>query len=154
LPVATGTDGPRTEPEPWACQTLGAQVPGKVEARNTKQVFGTPFLSISIAQPSSGVPRPATNVRCRVGIRWRHNALRHSFCSYRVALTGDLPLVSIGATGMLGTLTAHQKPRNSSRSAHMNPYGKFILNMKERLPLEPVVSAAGASLPKFRTSLG
>ena len=29
------------------------------------------------------------------GIRWRRNALRHSFCSYRVAITGDIPLVSI-----------------------------------------------------------
>jgi len=29
------------------------------------------------------------------GLRWRRNALRHSFCSYRVAITGDIPLVSI-----------------------------------------------------------
>ena len=29
------------------------------------------------------------------GIRWRRNALRHSFCSYRVAITGNIPLVSI-----------------------------------------------------------
>jgi integrase len=29
------------------------------------------------------------------GIRWRRNGLRHSFCSYRVAITGDIPLVSI-----------------------------------------------------------
>ncbi|HZC59172.1 MAG TPA: hypothetical protein VE154_04190 [Chthoniobacterales bacterium] len=29
------------------------------------------------------------------GIPWRRNALRHSFCSYRVAITGDIPLVSI-----------------------------------------------------------
>jgi hypothetical protein len=29
------------------------------------------------------------------GIRWRRNALRHSFCSYRVAITGDIPLVYI-----------------------------------------------------------
>ena len=28
------------------------------------------------------------------GIPWRRNALRHSFCSYRVAITGDIPLVS------------------------------------------------------------
>jgi hypothetical protein len=28
-------------------------------------------------------------------IRWRRNALRHSFYSYRVAITGDIPLVSI-----------------------------------------------------------
>ena len=37
---------------------------------------------------------------------------------------------------------------------HINPYGTFILNMKERLPLEPVISATGATLPKFRASLG
>ena len=29
------------------------------------------------------------------GIPWRGNALRHSFCSYRVAIAGDMPLVSI-----------------------------------------------------------
>ena len=37
---------------------------------------------------------------------------------------------------------------------HINPYGTFILNMKERLPLEPVISATGVTLPKFRASLG
>ncbi len=37
---------------------------------------------------------------------------------------------------------------------HINPYGTFILNMHERLPLEPAVSVPGASLPKFRASLG
>ena len=37
---------------------------------------------------------------------------------------------------------------------HINPYGTFILNMKERLPLEPVLSAFGATLPKFPASLG
>jgi hypothetical protein len=36
---------------------------------------------------------------------------------------------------------------------HINPYGTFILNMKERLPLEPVILAFGATLPKFRASL-
>ena len=36
---------------------------------------------------------------------------------------------------------------------HINPYGTFILNMKKRLPLEPVISATGATLPKFRASL-
>ena len=29
------------------------------------------------------------------GIPWRNNALRHSFCGYRVAITGNIPLVSI-----------------------------------------------------------
>ena len=37
---------------------------------------------------------------------------------------------------------------------HINPYGTFILNLKERLPLEPLISATGATLPKFRASLG
>ena len=36
---------------------------------------------------------------------------------------------------------------------HINPYGTFILNMKERQPLERVISATGATLPKFRASL-
>src|SRR6516165_6604911 len=29
------------------------------------------------------------------GIQWHRNGLRHSFCSYRVAITGDIPLVAI-----------------------------------------------------------
>ena len=41
-------------------------------------------------------PEDETERLARVtGIRWRRNALRHSFCSYRVAITGDIPLVSI-----------------------------------------------------------
>src|SRR5260370_37734315 len=36
----------------------------------------------------------------------------------------------------------------------INPYGTFILNMKERLPLESVTEITGATLPKFRASLG
>ena len=37
---------------------------------------------------------------------------------------------------------------------HINPYGTFIWNMKERLPLEPMVLASSATGPKFRASLG
>ena len=40
-------------------------------------------------------PEDETERLARVtGIPWRRNALRHSFCSYRVAITGDIPLVS------------------------------------------------------------
>jgi Tn3 transposase DDE domain len=37
---------------------------------------------------------------------------------------------------------------------HINPYGTFALNMKERLPLELITAYLGATLPKFRPSLG
>jgi TnpA family transposase len=37
---------------------------------------------------------------------------------------------------------------------HVNPYGTFTLNMKERLPLEQAGWSARATLPKFRASLG
>jgi TnpA family transposase len=37
---------------------------------------------------------------------------------------------------------------------HVNPYGTFTLNMKERLPLEQAGWSARATLPKFRPSLG
>jgi hypothetical protein len=39
LLVPAGTRAARTEPEPWAGQTLGAQVLGKVQIRNAKEVF-------------------------------------------------------------------------------------------------------------------
>jgi len=51
--MATGTRAPRPEPEPWAGQRLGAQVVGKVQTRNTKEVswdivsvdqHGTPII--------------------------------------------------------------------------------------------------------------
>jgi hypothetical protein len=37
---------------------------------------------------------------------------------------------------------------------HVNPYGTFTLNMHERLSLEQVPWSPGATLPKFRASLG
>jgi hypothetical protein len=37
---------------------------------------------------------------------------------------------------------------------HINPYGTFALNMKERLPLELVTAYLGATLRDFRPSLG
>ena len=37
---------------------------------------------------------------------------------------------------------------------HVNPYGTFTLNMKERLPLEQDGRSARATLPEFRPSLG
>jgi hypothetical protein len=40
-------------------------------------------------------PEDETKRLARItGIQWRRNALRHSFCSYRIAITGDIPLVS------------------------------------------------------------
>jgi hypothetical protein len=33
---------------------------------------------------------------------------------------------------------------------HVNPYGTFALNMRERLPLEQVAFPTSATLPKFR----
>jgi TnpA family transposase len=36
---------------------------------------------------------------------------------------------------------------------HVNPYGTFALNMRERLPLEQVAFPTSATLPKFRASL-
>jgi hypothetical protein len=37
---------------------------------------------------------------------------------------------------------------------HVNPYGTFTLNMQARLSLEQVPWSPGATLPKFRASLG
>ena len=37
---------------------------------------------------------------------------------------------------------------------HVNPYGTFTLNMQTRLPLERLAPSSGATLPKFRASLG
>jgi Tn3 transposase DDE domain len=36
---------------------------------------------------------------------------------------------------------------------HINPYGTFTLNMKERLPLKEAGSSRQATWPKFRPSL-
>jgi len=41
-------------------------------------------------------PEDETERLARVtGIQWHRNGLRHSFCSYRVAITGDIPLVAM-----------------------------------------------------------
>jgi hypothetical protein len=39
--------------------------------------------------------KKTARLRKVTGIPWRRNALRHSFCSYRVAITWNIPLVSI-----------------------------------------------------------
>jgi integrase len=46
---------------------------------------------ISVKKPEDETAR----LRRVTGIPWRRNALRHSFCSYRVAITWNIPLVSI-----------------------------------------------------------
>jgi len=50
LPVTTGTRAARPEPEPWAGQRLGAQVAGKVQIRNAKEVF---WEIVSVYQQST-----------------------------------------------------------------------------------------------------
>jgi hypothetical protein len=46
---------------------------------------------VSLKKPEDETAR----LRRETGIPWRRNALRHSFCSYRVAITWNIPLVSI-----------------------------------------------------------
>jgi len=49
-------------------------------------------------------PEDETERLARVtGIQWHRNGLRHSFCSYRVAITGDIPLVAMesGSNGIV-----------------------------------------------------
>src|SRR5258708_17646328 len=55
----------------------------------------------------------------------------------------------------LGLLTAADlRALSPLKWQHINPYGTFALNMKERLPLELVTAYLGATLPDFRPSLG
>jgi len=44
-----------------------------------------------------------------VGLQWRHNALRHSFCSYRLALTSDTAKVSFEAGNSPGMVHRHYR---------------------------------------------
>jgi hypothetical protein len=54
----------------------------------------------------------------------------------------------------LGRLTAADlRALSPLKWQHINPYGTFALNMKERLPLELVTAYLGATLPDFRPSL-
>lgn len=41
------------------------------------------------------------------GLVWRHNALRHSFCSYRVALVKSVPQVSMEAGNSISMINKH-----------------------------------------------
>jgi Tn3 transposase DDE domain len=53
-----------------------------------------------------------------------------------------------------GRLTAADlRALSPLKRQHINPYGTFILNLKERLPLEPVIPTFGAALPKLQASL-
>jgi integrase len=40
---------------------------------------------------------------------WRHNALRHSFCTYRVAATQDVPRTALEAGNSASTIFAHYR---------------------------------------------
>jgi hypothetical protein len=61
----------------------------------------------------------------------------------------------LAEAGWQGRLTAADlRALSPLKWQHINPYGTFILNMKERLPLEPVIPTFGATLPEFRASLG
>jgi len=40
---------------------------------------------------------------------WRHNGLRHAFCSYRVAATQDVPRTALEAGNSVGTIFAHYR---------------------------------------------
>jgi integrase len=40
---------------------------------------------------------------------WRHNSLRHSFCTYRVAATQDVPRTALEAGNSAGTIFAHYR---------------------------------------------
>ena len=45
----------------------------------------------------------------RAGVKWKHNALRHSFISYRVALTQNLPQVSLEAGNSVQRVNRHYR---------------------------------------------
>jgi hypothetical protein len=65
LPVTTGTRAARPEPEPWAGQRLGAQVLGKVQIRNAREVIWE-IVSVDqhgtaiIQRPKAGNQRPGS----------------------------------------------------------------------------------------------
>ena len=40
---------------------------------------------------------------------WRHNGLRHAFCSYRVAVTQDVPRTALEAGNSVSTIFAHYR---------------------------------------------
>ena len=42
-------------------------------------------------------------------MNWKHNALRHSFISYRVAETGDVPKVALEAGNSPAMIFAHYR---------------------------------------------
>jgi integrase len=50
-----------------------------------------------------------TRVCKRAGVAWKHNALRHSYISYRVAQTQNLPQVSIEAGNSVAMIHRHYR---------------------------------------------
>jgi hypothetical protein len=40
---------------------------------------------------------------------WRHNSLRHAFCTYRVAATQDVPRTALEAGNSASTIFAHYR---------------------------------------------
>lgn len=45
----------------------------------------------------------------RSGVKWKHNALRHSFISYRVAQTQNIPQVALEAGNSVGMVNRHYR---------------------------------------------
>jgi integrase len=55
------------------------------------------------------LPEAIARLSKRSGVAWKHNALRHSFISYKVALTQNIPQVSLEAGNSVGMVNRHYR---------------------------------------------
>src|SRR5271166_2517380 len=88
--------------------------------------------------------------RMTIGLTWRRTARRIKRLKEGVLTISpdysDRPTPDFLALSLFGEAVSRQliSGRLSPlKWQHINRYGIFILNMKERLPLEPVISATG-----------
>ncbi|MCI0536846.1 MAG: hypothetical protein L0Z50_16635 [Verrucomicrobiales bacterium] len=55
------------------------------------------------------LPAAIARLADRAGVAWKHNALRHSFISYRVALTQNIPQVSLEVGNSVQMINRHYR---------------------------------------------
>lgn len=89
--------------------------------------------------PYANTTKQLLKIATAAGIEWKHNALRHSFISYRVAATADVPRVADEAGNSVQMIRQHYlrrvKPAEAERWFSIMPAkedGKIVqLNAKE-----------------------
>jgi integrase len=87
---------------------------------------------------------PKKKIAALAAVDWKHNALRHSFISYRVAETGDVPRVALESGNSPAMIFAHYRELVTADEAK----AWFAIAPEQAANVVPIAAANGARLPR------